>query len=201
MAKLDAGTIKRRIIILIIFIAFVATLFIISSRRLDHLAAQEELLREANPQQMVELFLNARAEADLTLRVLCLTNELKLALSGVPPTGAGEERLHKHYAPLVAEEKEAMDRHLKDMTILAVDPVPEEKWPAVWDPTPLAELYPNILTAGQAALVKAQYDAEFGGAATAASGRYEQAYVLIRQEDGQWRIADWFSWPDGQGEA
>lgn len=188
MGNLDAATIRRRVIVLIVFVAFVATLLIISNRRIGQLGRWEHVLADADPVQVVELYLTARRDSDLTLKMLCLTNERKLDLLAAEDAPHGEE----------------MDRYLQSLTIQRIESVagPLDHLPVDWED--FRASYPAAVDEDNVAAVVAQYTAQFRTGGPGESGSQEELYILVRADDGggsdgpgspsRWRIALWLPW-------
>lgn len=194
MGKLDAATIRRRVIVLLVFVAFVATLLIISNRRIGQMVRWEEVLADAGPVQVVELYLTARRDSDLTLKMLCLTNERKLEL-----LAAGDDTPHG----------QEIDRNLQELTIHRIEPVvaPLDQLPVDWDD--LQASYPAANDETNVAAIAAQYSTQYRSGGPGESGSQEELYILVRTSDGgedlpgspsRWRITLWLPWQgDGHG--
>ncbi|HLS89012.1 MAG TPA: hypothetical protein VK008_05250 [Sphingobacteriaceae bacterium] len=198
MGNLDAATIRRRAIVLLVFVAFVATLLIISNRRIGQMTRWEQELAGAGPVRVVELYLTARRDSDLALKMLCLTNERKLEL-----LEAGEDTPHG----------QEMDRNLQDLIIHGIEPVPAplDQLPVDWDS--LRSSYPAAADEDNVAAVTARYTTQYRSGGPGESGEQQELYILVRtadlvqaddQEDrvdlsgspARWRIALWLPWPD-----
>ncbi|MEX2356606.1 MAG: hypothetical protein WD535_06200 [Thermaerobacterales bacterium] len=167
-SQLDRSTLRRRLIILGVFFAFVIMLFTVSYSRIIAVTQWETRLNQAAPEEVVAVFLEARAEQNFSLKLLTLSQDVK-------------ERLTDDRFP------DPRDRQVDSLLVHHAEPLTESEAAAARSS--------SLLETGQAydeaVLVYGDYVITYRDGGPEPSGRYQDVFVVVRDEGQRWRIAGW----------